>query len=127
LNYGYAEIEGNIMNNQIFMQGYENPVWVSMLGANTCSFSDGYSNGVIGLGPVPIDGFSLLITELSNADIIDAQTFGMAFFSNEKPPPNSIYFGGVNPTYASGTGALSWVPLVAGTLFWEIGLSSINV
>lgn len=71
---------------------------------------------------------SLFQTTLSGADIIPSATMGMAYFTIASGKTSSLYFGGLNPTYATSSSQLSWVPLYSSTTaWWQVSVTGIWV
>lgn len=91
------------MSNTINVGG--SSLSVTMLGVNSASgFSTQYESGLIGLAPNPMASsydLSLFQSTLAGADIIPSATMGMAYFTIASGKTSTLYFGGLNPTYAS--------------------------
>ena len=99
-------------------------VFFTMIGVSSAyGLTNAQFTGGIGLAPNQNSNqaLNLFISSLVSQDLIPSATFGMSYFATNSGQTSSLYFGSLNPAYATSKSQLTWTPLLNATSqLWQV-------
>ncbi|CAI2364125.1 unnamed protein product [Moneuplotes crassus] len=127
INYGSAQVEGDVANEKVYISSSSVPVTMELLGVDTASSATQNlaADGIIGMAPAITEGRpgTLLVEKLYNAGIIGKNAFAIDY--RWLNGTSSILLGGYDTDLIKNDKAFDWISLNNNT-HWIVAMNTVK-